>query len=581
MSTEKKKKSTGKRNPLIRFFKSFNSLRIIIVNLIFWTICILLIFAYFANRPRKAEEYSFLYWTPQSSLVLENGPVSLLAIPDYLEGYQPAPDLQTLIKALDVAADDPRILGLFADLSRFSSSAPGIIDELNRHIDQFRDKGKLYYAFSYSYNRDSWLLASGADKIICDPLGEVLIERYAAELPFYGEALENWDIDMNVFQSGDYKSAPDRYTESELQPESRKEYLRWMNRLQDRYFIEAAGRREITEAELENYISLYADLLEKSRGNGALLAQEKGLVDHIMSFQDAEDLLAGITGYSKRNENSWKEIGISEYVAHQEGTLGKMSLVATIILEGEIGTGGSNSLDPVFVADQIRSLTGRPGIEGLLLRINSPGGSAEGAEEIRRAVEDFRQSGYPVVASISGMGASGGYWIACESDYIFCEDRSITGSIGVYSIIPNLNRFLAGRLGIHYEKLTTGNGYSDFSLFSPLDSEARRIFQSRNDFFYQQFQSLVSVNRNISLDKLESLCEGRIWTGCEAVGNGLADEIGGYQASLDKIVELAVLDEFSVQFIPSRYIDYSFPTRLIQVVSFFERGFSGLLSAFP
>jgi len=454
--------------------------------------------------------------------------------------------LRELINSIDKAATDPRIKALLLSGAGPDLPETGLssIAEIREAITNFKKSGKPVYAYLEDAGMRDYCLASVADKVWMHPLCSLGLEGFAAERLYFGKAFGRYGIRVQTASAGSYKSAPDSFAKEHMSDEDREQLDVFLADVWASYAKSIAESRKVSEL----------DLGEWSRRKGILTAEEgleAGLVDRIAYKDEMIAELNGIAGDGDASSVDYPSVDMEDYASINslnENTDDDSPTVAILYVEGEIvdGQGSWDQAGADRIVNQIRDLRSDSNVKAVVIRVNSPGGSAIAAEKIRREV-DLLQQQHPVIVSMGRMAASGGYWISAPADAIFVEPTTLTGSIGVFSIFIDVEE-LAGDFGVNSDRVVTSpfaDMYSSFSERDPMEMElARRMVDS----IYEQFLGIVSKGRNMDREKVAELAQGRIWSGSSAIGNGLADEIGGLSESVAAAASLAGLgDHYHVE----------------------------------
>ncbi|KEZ75997.1 signal peptide peptidase SppA [Salinisphaera hydrothermalis] len=435
--------------------------------------------------------------------------------------------VRNLITALDRARTDDRIKEVLLKLDDLDGAAPGQLQDLVAAIDRFKQSGKPVIAWADAYDESRYELASHADKIVVDPLGYVLLTGYGAYRNYYKDALDKLGVTVNVFRVGKYKSYVEPYTRNDMSPAARADNLAWMNSLWGIYKKTVTADRDITPSDIDQYINNYASNLVAHGGNAAALAKQAGLVDQVASLDELHKPLIAKVGRDPAS-GSFNQVSQSAYLADTNAhTAVSDSKLAVVTVAGDIVNGESvpGSAGGETVARLIDAARRDDHVAGLVLRVNSPGGSVTAAERIRRAVLAFREAGKPVVVSMAGMAASGGYWVSMNANQIWAEPSTITGSIGIFAIVPTFSKPL-NKLGIHTDGVGTTKLSGAMRLDKPLSEPIKTILQAGVEHGYNEFIGHVAKARNMSTDAVNKIAQGRVWSGADAERIGLVDKLG-------------------------------------------------------
>jgi protease-4 len=461
--------------------------------------------------------------------------------------------LRDVVEAIDSARDDARISALYLDLGGMAGSGLPKLQEVARAVAHFRASGKPVIAYGDYYGQPQYFLAAHADEVYLDPEGAVDVHGYANYGLYFRDAIDKLAIDWNIFRVGEYKSAVEPFTRNDMSPAEREASLVWLGTLWGTYKNEVAKARGIEPVVLQQYADDAVEVLRRAGGSMAKAALDTGLVTALEGRYAVEERLATITG---EDDNGGTFVGVDHgaYLANvrSQRALSRESdnKVAVIVAAGEIlpgeqppGMVGSDTL-----AQQLREARKDDAVKTVVLRIDSPGGSVFASEVIRREVQALREAGKPVVASMSGLAASGGYYIAMDADRIIASPATLTGSIGVFGMMPTFQRTLE-KLGVHSDGLGTTALAGEFRPDRPLGETARGIAQQFVEYTYRDFIGRVAKARNKTPEQVAALAQGRVWAGADALELGLVDELGDSKRAIELAVELAGLgDDYRVDY---------------------------------
>lgn len=461
--------------------------------------------------------------------------------------------LWDLVDAIRGAAGDRRIQALVLDLQYFSGAGQPTLEELAAAIGEFRAAGKKVIAYGTDFLQDQYYLAAHADEIYLDPYGFVLIDGYERYRMFFKEALDKLGVEMNVFRVGEFKSAVEIYTRNEMSPEERQASLAYLNSLWSSYQTALAEARKLEPEAIASYVAALPQATAQARGDAARVALEAGLVTGIKSRIEVEQRLIELVGedpqtgsYNAVHHDDYVRVVRAERRLRRDGTPRIGVLVASgEILDGEQppGTVGGESL-----ARLIRKARVDENVKAVVLRIDSPGGSVLASEQIYRELLALRQEGKPLIVSMGDVAASGGYYIAAPADEIWASPATVTGSIGIFAVVPTVNRTLE-KLGVHVDGVGTTPLSGQLRIDRPLGAEARTLLQSAIERGYEEFLARVAQGRNKSRDQVDAIAQGRVWAGSEAQRIGLVDHLGTFDAAVQAAARRAELTDYEVEFI--------------------------------
>jgi protease-4 len=461
--------------------------------------------------------------------------------------------LRDVVDSIEAAADDARISALYLDLSGMERSGVAKLQEVARAIDVFRESGKPVIAYGDFYDQPHYYLAAHADEIYLDPKGMVYVDGFANYGLFVKDALDKLAIDINVFRVGQYKSAFETFTRNDMSAEEREESLAWLGSLWGTYKDDVAKARGFEPEVLQAYADEAAAGLRSAEGSLAKMALDAGLVTALEGRFAVEERLAEITG---EDDNGGIYVGVDHEayltnVRSQEALSREPAdVVAVIVAAGEIlpGEQPPGMVGADTLAWQLRDAREDEAVKAVVLRIDSPGGSVFASEVIRREVAALREAGKPVVASMSSLAASGGYYIAMDCDRIVASPATLTGSIGVIAMFPTFQRTME-KLGVHSDGVGTTALSGEFRGDRPLGEVSREILQQSIEFEYREFIGHVAESRKKSVEQVDALAQGRVWSGADALGLGLVDALGGYQDAIELAGDLAKLgDDYTVDY---------------------------------
>lgn len=455
--------------------------------------------------------------------------------------YDPSQGLDEITKAIRLAKDDDRIAGI-------SLSTPNLMAgmaqtrAIREALKDFRESGKFVYAYGDFYMQRGYYLASVSDSVFINPSGTFDFKGLAAEVLYFGDFQDKSGFRMEVVRHGKYKSAVEPFLGDTMSEENREQIGQLLQSVWENMREEMAQSRDLSGEDLDR---IAGNLSARS----PIKAVASGLVDGV-AYQDEYDQklweAAGAFGSRLRVTSLEDYMRATRNKRVYKGA----DRIAVIYAQGEIlyGEGGPQYIGQGQMLEALRKVRENDRIKAVVIRVNSPGGSALSSEIIWRAISETRKE-KPVVVSLSDVAASGGYYLAAGADYIVVEPTSITGSIGVFLTVPNISE-LSKNIGINAEQVGTHPLALDYSLFEPMSPEFREVLREGVEETYQTFLQRVADGRGISLSEADSVAQGRVWSGTEAVAIGLADTLGGMPEALDKAAELAGLETFRLESYP-------------------------------
>ncbi|MBI9097177.1 MAG: signal peptide peptidase SppA [Spirochaetaceae bacterium] len=529
-----------------KIFAPFELIRKITLNLLFWAFFLLLIISPFIGENIKLTG-------SQNTLIIEihgtvveelSGTTLSRTIGDYNGIDMSETLLWDILDSIETAASDDKINSILLDFRYMGGAGLAALTEIRSALDNFKETGKKIIAFSDAYDQSSYFVASIADEIYVDPMGDFLITGFSVYNRYYGEGLERLGIDVNYFHAGKYKSYGEVYTRSSMSDEAREENLHWSGDLWEYYVETVSESRGMSPGQFSMFIDNYVDLLEESGGSTVRTALDVSLIDGVKDREELRSLMIDISGFSF-DFDTFNQIYFEDYLQLKGQTASAMEdKVAIITASGTIYNGyedpgniGGDSLSELIDAVQYDSFC-----KALVLRVDSGGGSAFASEIVRRKLEKLRESGVPVVISMGSVAASGGYWISTASDEIWALPTTITGSIGVFSLIATFEDPLSEYLGITVDGVGTTWMAGSMRSDRDLDPRVGKIYQSSVDHIYREFLNVVSMSSGKSIEEVHAVAQGRVWSGTQARDNGLVDQLGGLDKAVEAAAGLAGLD---------------------------------------
>lgn len=457
--------------------------------------------------------------------------------------------LRTMVQAITAAAEDKRITGilLFSRNSAVSNeSSYANLKEVRRSLEKFKAAGKKIYAYDVDWQEREYYLASIADQIGMNPMGSLELNGLSSETMFYSGALQKYGIGVQAIWRGKYKSAIEPWVRTNRSEASRQQTAKLLGDLWQEFLQSSSKNRQLDPKAMQQ--------LSNSQGIlSAQAAQQAKLVDKLIYTDQIIDELKGITGEDK-DSKSFNQISLADYAQTLDSSpgFGQRDQIAVVYANGAIvnGQGGPGLIGGDRLASQLRQLRQDEKVKAIVLRVNSPGGSATASDIIQREVIQT-QKRKPVVISMGGVAASGGYWISTYADKIFAEPNTITGSIGVFGLQPNVQK-LANQNGITWDVVKTGKFADSLTISRPKNEAEIALIQRIVGQIYDQFLTKVAESRKLDKAKVGQIAQGRVWSGIEAQKIGLVDELGGLNQAITAAAKLAKLgDDWRVEEYPT------------------------------
>lgn len=450
-----------------------------------------------------------------------------------------------IVNTIRQAKDDRNITGIVMDLKNFAGADQPSMQYIGKALREFRDSGKPVYAVGDNFSQGQYYLASFANKIWLSPQGSVDIHGFATNGLYYKSLLDKLKVSTHVFRVGTYKSAVEPFIRDDMSPAAREADSRWIGELWQNYLNTIAANRQIPAEQVFPGAQGVLDELTKADGDTAKYALDSKLVDALLSSAEVEKALTKQFGWSKA-ENNYRAISYYDYTLNPPADTG--SSIAVVFANGAIMDGEETpgNVGGDTTASQIRDARLDPKVKAVVLRVNSPGGSVTASEVIRSELAAARAAGKPVVVSMGGMAASGGYWISTPASYIVANPSTLTGSIGIFGVINTVENSLDS-IGVHTDGVAT-SPLADISVTKALPPEAQQMMQLSIENGYKRFITLVAQARKSTPEQIDKIAQGHVWTGQDAKANGLVDSLGDFDDAVAKAAELAKLKQWHIDY---------------------------------
>ncbi|EDB0923569.1 signal peptide peptidase SppA [Salmonella enterica] len=450
-----------------------------------------------------------------------------------------------IVNAIRQAKDDRNITGIVLDLKNFTGADQPSMRYIGKALREFRDSGKPVFAVGENYSQGQYYLASFANKIWLSPQGQVDLHGFATNGLYYKTLLDKLKVSTHVFRVGTYKSAVEPFIRDDMSPAAREADSRWIGELWQNYLHTVSANRQISPQQLFPGAQAIIDGLTSVGGDTAKYALDHKLVDALASSADVEKALTKQFGWSK-TENNYHAISYYDYSLKTPADTG--GTIAVIFANGAIMDGEETpgNVGGDTTASQIRDARLDPKVKAIVLRVNSPGGSVNASEVIRAELAAARAAGKPVVVSMGGMAASGGYWISTPANYIVASPSTLTGSIGIFGVINTVENSLSS-IGVHSDGVST-SPLADISMTKALSPEVQQMMQLSIEYGYKRFITLVADARKRTPEQIDKIAQGHVWTGEDAKANGLVDSLGDFDDAVAKAAELAKLKQWHLDY---------------------------------
>ncbi|EIQ1510120.1 signal peptide peptidase SppA [Vibrio parahaemolyticus] len=534
-------------------WKSITFIRLALANLIFLLMIAVFYFAFtYTGEGRPViEKESALVMNLSGPIVEQRRYVNPMdSVAGSLLGNEMPKEnvLFDIVDTIRYAKDDAKVSGLVLALRDLPETNLTKLRYIAKALNEFKASGKPVYAVGDFYNQSQYYLASYADKVYMAADGGVLIKGYSAYSMYYKTLLEKLDVSTHVFRVGTYKSAIEPFIRDDMSDAAKESATRWVTQLWSAFVDDVTTNRNINAKVLNPTMEELLTEMKSVDGDLAQLAVKMGLVDELATRQDIRTLFA--KEFGSDGKDSYNAISYYDYLAtiRPDYTLANHD-IAVVVASGAImdgqqprGTVGGDT-----VASLLRQARNDEKVKAVVLRVDSPGGSAFASEVIRNEVEALKKAGKPVVVSMSSLAASGGYWISMSADKIVAQPTTLTGSIGIFSVITTFEKGFS-KLGIN----TDGVGTSPFSgdgITTGLSEGASQAFQLGIEHGYKRFISLVGSNRDMTVEEVDKVAQGRVWTGQDALSFGLVDQMGDFDDAVELAAKLANVTDYGIYWV--------------------------------
>jgi protease-4 len=534
-----------------RLCRGLDGLRRLVVNVLFFGILVGLAVAAFSGRT-KVPDGAALVVQPQGTIVEQlaaGDPLEKLVAQSAGVGSMAKETLlKDLLDAIRAAKDDKKVKALYLDLNEMSGAGLTKLRDLRAAIADFKKSGKRVVAYGDDYLQSQYYLAAQADEVYLHPQGAVVLHGVGRWRNYYKEGLDRLGVQVHVFRVGEYKSAVEPYLRNDMSPEAKEMALETYGDIWRDYLADVAAARKVKPEDITAWIEAMPERLRAAGGDAAKATLEAKLVDKLAPRDEVRQRLIQLVGEDKEKK-SFRQIGVQPYLqakgGDRTGATGKGKAVAVVVAKGDIVDGDqpAGTIGGDSTARLLRQAREDDDVKAVVLRVDSGGGSAFASEIIRRECELVRKAGKPLVVSMGSVAASGGYWIATSSDEIWAAPETITGSIGIFGVYPTIDKPLAKYLGVHTDGVGTTRFTDALRPDRPLDPAVADIAQQYIDNGYQDFLSRVAQARKMTPEQVDRIARGRIWSGEDAKGLGLVDQLGGIDQAIESAAKRAKLEK--------------------------------------
>ena len=524
--------SSSNPGPVRRFFRGawrvVDVSRRVVLNLLFMIILIAVIIAFAKSGPLPLADKTALVLRIDGTIgEQKSGNLRSTALDQVRGEAVQKVQLRDILNALDAAAEDPKISSLVVVLDEMRPTGFSTLREIAAAIDRFKASGKKVVAWGSGYDQRQYYVAAHADEVYLHPLGMVYISGFGSLRNYYKDALDKLGVTVNVVRVGTFKSAVEPFIANEPSAAALEADKLLFGGLWKTYVDAVEKERKLPAGSLMRSIDEAPQRLAAVGGDAAKFALAEKLVDALKTRDELRALMIA-RGAKDDDENTFRQISFDDYLGHVRPRV-TGDAIGVVVAEGEIvdGQAPAGTIGGLSTANLIKKARDNKDVKALVLRVDSPGGSVFGSELVRRELEVTRAAGKPVVVSMGNTAASGGYWIATASDEIVADAATITGSIGVFALLPTADRTLA-KLGVHPAGVATTWLRNADDPRLPLDPRLADLIQKSVDHTYLDFTTKVAAARKTTADKIDAVAQGRVWTGAQAKERGLVDTIGQF-----------------------------------------------------
>ena len=564
-----------RRNPIATFFVGLwdvmNFTRRLIFNLVFFGFLFLLLLLFVVaiargdgTKPLAAR--TTLVIAPEGTLVeqFSADPVSRSLAKAVGDKSAEEVQLRDLVRVIEAAGKDSKIERVLLNLDKLQPSGFASQREVAKALQGLRASGKQIVAFSESMSQGQYLLAAQANEVYLDPMGSVLLEGLGRYRQYFREGLQDkLGVDVHLFRVGEYKSAAEPYILDAASADAKEADLFWMNDVWQRYLADVATARKLSPAQLAAGIDTLPEGVTAAGGDLAKFALQQKLVDGLKTREQVDLLLTERGVADNDADGGFRSIDFGSYLTQlqaQHSPMDSRPQVAVVVAAGEISGGEqpAGRIGGESTAALLRQARDDEEIKAVVLRVDSPGGEVFASEQIRREVVALKQAGKPVVVSMGDLAASGGYWISMNADRIYADPSTISGSIGIFGMVPNLTRAL-DKIGVHTDGVGTTRFAGAFDITRPLDPAAGQVIQAVINKGYADFTGKVAQARHQSVEAIDKVARGRVWSGAQAKDHGLVDAFGGMQEAVADAASRAKLSKgkFRVRYVEKAATPFS------------------------
>jgi protease-4 len=449
--------------------------------------------------------------------------------------------LHDLLNNIALAKNNDKVLGIYLRGGSLAAS-PASAKALRDALLDFKQSGKFIIAYADSYTQTNYYIASVANKMYLNAVGSVAWNGMSAQKTYYTRLMENIGVEMQILKVGTFKSAVEPYFRTSMSPEDRKQTEQYLFGIWDEMKAAVAQSRHLTVEQLDQYANMGMSIQPYHN------YVDYGFVDTLVYVQDMDTVLRQYTG-----TKDYKTLSHAKMTNVERETVKAKDKVAVIYAEGAIYDEGSDGITTPDMIKTINKIHKDEDVKAVVLRVNSPGGSANASEQIWHAITTLQAKGMPVVVSMGDYAASGGYYISCCADYIYAEPTTLTGSIGIFGTVPNFKK-IREKVGVDMDMVTTNTyaGMETSMVMNGMNKNEHALMQAMIERGYDLFTKRCAEGRDMTQDAIKAVGEGRVWLGKDAVNIGLVDELGNINSAIEKAAQLAELEAYQLSYYPEK-----------------------------
>ncbi len=471
------------------------------------------------------------------------------AVEELTDQARPQTLVQDIVDALDYASSDSRIQVVHLELTGLGGAGLSKLQRIGRAMEDFKQSGKPLIASGDFLSQGAYYVAAHADEVYLHPEGLLIMEGYGRYRSYFSDAIEKLRLDWNIFRVGTHKSFIEPYTRMDMSPEDRENTTTLISQLWDFYAADVESARGLEAGTVQSYADGFVEHVEAADGDPALAAVQQGLVDELMTRIDLKELLKTYT--AEGDDGSYRNVGMGDFLAQSrllDTSRVKAENIGVVVAAGDIVFGDQppGTIGAESTSELLRQALRDDSVKAVVFQVDSPGGSAFASDVIANEIEALQVAGKPVVVSMSSVAASGGYWISAGADRLFANPSTITGSIGIFGMFPTYQR-AAEVLGLGTDGVGTTRWAGQFRPDREMSEDAKALFQLVIDDGYDDFISRVAEYRELDIAEVDSIAQGKVWTGRDALANGLVDELGSLEDAIASAAELAGVSDYGVK----------------------------------